>query len=139
MQSKKVFLGDDVFLAFVDRANPRHLHAVAFFRYFAEEQFLLYTNINTISTVHKTIQETISPALAKDFLKALSLGTINVIYPEEADLKLTIKTLTSYASQELHMDEALVAALASRRNIPQICTFSYLHPLFGLTAFYLPI
>lgn len=139
MQSKKIFLAPDVFLAFVDRANPRHLHAVAFFRYFAQEQLFLYTNIETIAKVHQSIQENISPALAKDFLKALSLGTINVIYPEEADLKLAVKTLTSYSSQELHMDEALVAVLASRRNIPQICTFTYLHPLFGLTAFYLPI
>lgn len=139
MQSKKIFLAPDVFLAFVDRASPRHLHAVAFFRYFAQEQLFLYTNIETIAKVHQAIQENISPALAKDFLKALSLGTINIIYPEEADLKLAIKTLTSYSSQELHMDEAMVAVLSSRRNIPQICTFNYLHPLFGLTAFYLPI
>lgn len=139
MQSRKVFLAPDVFLAFVDRAHSKHMHAVAFFRYFAEQTYYLYTNPSTISLTHQKIHENISPALAKDFLKAISLGTINIMYPEEADMKLTLKTLISYSSQELHMDEALMEVMSSRRNIPQICTFDYLHPLFGLTAFYLPI
>lgn len=139
MTSKKVFIAPDIFLAFVDRAHPKHLHAVAFFRFFAQENYYLYTNPTTVSHVHKQIHDTISPALAKDFLKALSLGSVNVIFAEEADMKLVYKTLISYSSQELEMDEALMAVLASRRNVPQICTFAYLHPLFGLTAFYLPI
>lgn len=139
MLSKKVFLAPDVFVAFVDRAHPKHMHAVAFFRYFSQANYYLYTSTHAVTKIHHEIHEKISPSLAKDFLKALSLGTINIIYPEEADLKLTLKTLISYSSQELKMDEAFMAAMASRRNIPQICTFEYLHPLFGLVAFYLPI
>lgn len=139
MQSKKVYLAPDVFVSFVDRAHPKHLHAVAFFRFFSQENYYLYTSISVIAKSHQLIHEKISPSLARDFLKAISLGTINIIYPEEPDVKLTLKTLISYSSQELQMDEALMAVLASRRNIPQICTFDYLHPLFGLSAFYLPI
>ena len=139
MLSKKIFLAPDIFLAFIDRAHPNHIHASAFFRFFAQEGYYLYTNTQTLIEVHKSIHDNISPSLARDFLKAISLGTVNIIYPEEADMKLTLKTLISYSSQELQMNEALMAVLASRRNISQICTFDYLHPLFGLTAFYLPI
>lgn len=139
MTTKKVFLAPDIFLAFVDRAHPKYIHAAAFFRFFGQENYYLYTSTSVLAQAHQKIHETISPALAKDFLKAVSLGTINLVYPEDPDVKLTLKTLISYSSQELQMDEALMEAMCSRRNIAQICTFSYLHPLFGLTAFYLPI
>lgn len=139
MQSKKVFLAPDIFVAFVDRAHPKHLHASAFFRFFAQEQHFLYTDPSSIMDAYAQIQEKISPFLAKDFLKAITLGTINIIYPEEQDVKLCMKTVISGTTTELSMQEALIASMASRRAIPHICTFSYLHPLFGLTAFYLPI
>lgn len=139
MQTKKVFLAPDMFLAFIDRAHPKHLHAGAFFRYFAQEKYLLYTNEETILTVYQELHGKISPFLAKDFLKAISLGSINILYTEESDLKLTIKTMLNSHSADLTMPEALRAVMASRRSIPTIGTFEYLHQLFGLTAFYLPI
>ena len=139
MQSRKIFLAADVFVAFVDRAHPKHLHATAFFRFFSQEQHFLYTNPSTVMTAYTEIQTKISPFLAKDFLKAISLGSINVLYPEESDIKLMYKTILGANSPELSMEETLMAVMANRRAIPLICTFSYLHPLFGLTAFYLPI
>lgn len=139
MQSRKVFLAPDVFVAFVDRANPKNLHATAFFRFFAQEQHFLYTSDHAIMNAYTEIQERISPFLAKDFLKAISLGTINILYPEDPDLKLCFKTMLASSASELSMQEALMSVMASRRAIPQICTFGYMHPLFGLQAFFLPI
>ncbi len=139
MQSRKVFLSPDIFVAFVDRAHPKHLHASAFFRYFAQEQHFLYTNMVALSDAHKDISTTISPILAKEFVKAISLTSINILYPEESDLNLTYKTLINSSTSDLSFQEALMASMASRREIPYICTVGYLHPLFGLTAFYLPI
>lgn len=139
MQSRKVFLAPDIFVAFVDRAHPKHLHATAFFRYFHQEQHFLYTNPQNIMDAYTIIQKRISPFLAKDFIKALSLGSINMLYPEEPDLKLAYKTVLSSSSQDLSMNEAIMAVMAERRSIPQVCTFEYLHPLFGLTTFFLPI
>jgi len=139
MVSRKVFLAPDIFVAFVDRADPKHLHASAFFRYFSQEQHFLYTTIVVISDVYKEISTRISPILAKEFIKALSLSSINMLYPEESDIKLTYKTLIGTSSSDLSFQEALIASMASRREIPYICTVNYLHPLFGLTAFYLPI
>jgi predicted nucleic acid-binding protein len=137
--NKKVFLATDVVVAFIDRSHPKHLHAVAFFRYFAQEGYILFSNITNCLAIYNYIYKNISPSLGRDFLRALSLSNINIIFPDDSDFKLATKTLTNYQSSELHFDEALMAAVASKRSIPLICTLEYLHPLFGLTVFYLPI
>lgn len=137
--SKKVLIAADVFLAFIDRANPRHLHASAFFRYFAQEHYILYTTPLIVSTTYQELSSRISPAVAKDFVKALTLSSIAVCSPDEGDMRLTCKTLLSSIGSEASFDETFMQSVANRRNITQICTFGYLHPLFRLTTFYLPI
>lgn len=137
--NKKVLVASDVLVAFVDRANPRHLHAGAFFRYFAQEHYTLFTTPLIISDTYALLTHKISPAIAKDFIKALSLGAINVISPDESDVKITYKTMLSSSPSEASFDETLMQVIANRRNITQVCTFSYLHPLFRLATFYLPI
>jgi predicted nucleic acid-binding protein len=67
------------------------------------------------------------------------LGNINIIYPEESDIKAALKTLVNYQSTELSFSQSLRAVLANRRGINQIFTLEYLHPLFGQSVFYLPI
>jgi predicted nucleic acid-binding protein len=67
------------------------------------------------------------------------LGNINIIYPEESDIKAALKTLINYQSTELTFSQSLRAVLANRRGVTQVFTFDYLHPLFGLSVFYLPI
>ncbi len=136
--SKKVFITESTFFAFLDRAHPKHNQAIAFFRYFAQEQYQLYTSYTSLEKTCNQIVEKVSIPLAKDFLRAINLGLINIIYPDESDIKTTIKTLVNYPT-ELTFNEALASVLADKRAIPQICTFDYLQPLFGLKIFYLPI
>lgn len=137
--SKKVYLTPSVFSAFIDRAHPKHDQANAFFRFFGLEHYMLYTDIESISQTNMEIYQDISPSLAKDFLRTIMLSDINIIYPEETDMKATLKALTSYQSNELSFSQALVAVLADKRDISQICTFDYLHPIFGQTVFFLPM
>src|SRR6266567_2703931 len=132
MQSKKVYIATDGFTAFIDRAHPKHVHASAFFRYFAQEHFQLYTSIVTINDSYNQFSQTVSPSLGKDFLRALSLSSINILYPETADVKSALKTVVTSNLTELTFAKALMAIMCSKRNIPQICTFEYLHALFGL-------
>jgi predicted nucleic acid-binding protein len=136
---KKVFVAKSAFLAFIDRANPKHAQAVAYFNYLAGEKYQLYTGYNTILEAYKTVSEDISPSLARDFLRAITLGAINVIFPTEADLKAAIKALTSSNSRDLTLNDAQMEVLAYRNNIQEIFTFNYLPSLFGLTAFILPM
>jgi predicted nucleic acid-binding protein len=138
--SKKVFVTGSVLYAFVDRANARHPQATAYFRFFAQEKYHVYTSYLDIEEAYRAIYIKISPSLARDFLKGVMLSSLNILYPSESDTKSALKTLTSNTtSSDLTFRDAQDAVLASRNNILQICTFDYLHSLFGLTSFYLPI
>ncbi len=137
--SKKVFVASSMFIAFIDRAHPKHDQAIAFFRFLSQEEYLLFTDTTSIIDTYSQIYKDISPSLAKDFLRTLAISSINVIYHDESDIKAALKALITYQSTELSFPEALMAVLANRRGISQVATFSYLHTLFGITVFYLPI
>jgi predicted nucleic acid-binding protein len=137
--SKKVYVAPSAFYALIDRVHQKHGQASAFFRYCAEQQYILFTDTNTLTDVYNNIYMEISPSLSKDFLRTMFLSNINIIYPEESDIKAALKTLINFQSTELSFSQSLRAVLANRRGVSQVFTFEYLHPLFGLSTFYLPI
>ena len=139
MLSKKVFVTSSVMYAFVDRASAKYPQASAYFRYFAQEKYQVFTDYLNLAETYRELYQRISPSLAKDFLRAADLSSINTLYPSESDMKSALKTLINYRNTELTFNQSQMAVLANRHSVPQICTFDYLHPLFGLTAFYLPI
>ena len=139
MQSKKVYIAADGFVAFIDRAHRNHVHTSAFFRYFAQEHFQLYSTVVSLNDAYLTIYNTISPSLARDFLRAMALSNINILYPENSDMKTAIKTIETGNSVDLTFSKALTAVLCNKRGIPQVVTFEYLPSLFGIQVFYLPI
>jgi predicted nucleic acid-binding protein len=139
MVSKKIYIASDGIIAFIDRAHKKHVQATAFFRYFAQEQCQLYSNIVNINETYMTIYNMISPSLARDFLRVLSLSSINVLYPETADIKAAIKIIETSNSVDLTFSKALMAVICNKKNIPQIMTYEYLHALYGLQLFYLPV
>lgn len=139
MISKKVYIASSGFYAFINRAHIKYEQASAYFRYFAMEKYSLFTDIYTVLECYNQIYREISPSLAKDFLRIITISDINVIYPEERDIRAALKTLINYQSTDLTFGLALRAVLANRRGVNQVYTFDYLHPLFGQTVFYLPI
>lgn len=128
-----------IFVSFIDRAHPKHEQAAAYFRFFAEEEYMIFTDILSLVEAYNTIYKDVSPSLAKDFMRVISLSNVNILYPEEMDSKAALKALVTYQSTDLTYPKALSAVLAQKRGITQICTFDYLHPLFGQMLFYLPI
>ncbi len=138
-QTKKVFIASSLFLGFIDRAHPKHEQAAAYFRYFAQEEYRLFTDIGTVLTTYNQIYKDISPSLGKDFLRTIFMSNINIVYLEESDTKTALKALVGFQSTDLTFQQALIAVLAARRSISYICTFDYLHSLFGISAFYLPL
>lgn len=139
MLSKKVYIATDGFIAFIDREHQKHLHIGAQFRYFAQNSFQLYTSVITLNEVYNDLANTISPSIGKDFLRAIELSDINILYPEESDIKKSIRLLTTSQINQLTFNKALMSVICNRRSIPQICTFEYLPSFFGLQPFYLPI
>ena len=137
--SKKVFLAPSSLYAFIDRAHEKHQQAAAYFRYFSEQEYMIYMDTINLNETYNIIYKKMSPSLAKDFLRISSLSDINIISPEDSDIKATFKTIASYNALDLTFSEATMAVVASKRNILSICTFEYLHPLYGLQTFFLPI
>ena len=139
MTSKKVFIAPDMFISFIDRAKENHEQAAAFFRFFAENEYQIYTDLLSLNTVYNHIYTEISPSLSKDFLRTINLSNLNLLYADESDMKVAFKTIGMYQANELTFPKALMSVIASKRNIPQICTNEYLPTLFVLQLFYLPI
>lgn len=139
MVSKKIFVESDIFYSFINRADQRYPQASAYFRYFAEQKFQVFTSYPVQEDVYIRIYERISPSLAKDFLRGMSLSSVNILYPTESDAKAALKSLINYQNTELTFREAQTAVLSNRNYISQVCTFRYVHPLFGISAFSLPL
>lgn len=138
MQSKKVFIAADGFISFIDRAHPKHLYATAQFRYFAQNNYQLYASVVSLNEAYHELYQMISPSVAKDFLRAMELTNINLLYPEESDVKRSLRSVATAQSPNLTFSTMLMATICNKKNIPQICTFSYFPSLFGLQTFYLP-
>src|SRR5262249_49352600 len=137
--SKKVFIAPDGFVAFIDRAHPKHIHAAAQFRYFAQNNYQVYTTITGLNDAYQIFYNTISPSVARDFLRAIELSNLNLIYPEESDIKRSLRAIATTQSADLTFATVLAATICNKRSIPQVCTFSYFPSLFGLQVFYLPL
>src|SRR5665213_3289802 len=104
--SRKVYIAPSVFIAFIDRAHPKHAQAAAFFRYFAQEKYQVFTSYLTIEEAYRSIYEKISPTLGRDFLRALVLGNINILYSDESNIKAALKTLINFRNAELSSKDA---------------------------------
>ena len=139
VNSKKIFIDDGVLYAFINRADEKHVKATAYMRYFAQEKYQVYTSLLNLEETYELVYRRISPSLALDFLRGITLSSISVIYPTENEIKASLKILINYKSGELTFKDSLDSVIANKNSIPQICTFRYQHSLFGLTTFYLPI
>lgn len=139
LQSKKVLITPDTLILFIDRAQEKHEQAAAFFRYFAANNYQLFIDLSSLETVYEHLYKNISASLSKDLMRTISLSDINILYADENDFKAALKTLFMYQTNEMTFPLAMLATLANRRNIMQVCTFSYFPNLFGLQLFYLPI
>ena len=137
--SKKIFIDSSVLYAFINRADQKHVKATAYIRYFAQEKYQVYTSLLNLEETYELVYRRISPSLALDFLRGITLSSISVIYPTENEIKASLKILINYKSGELTFKDSLDSVIANKNSIPQICTFRYQHSLFGLTTFYLPI
>lgn len=137
--AKKVILAPDAVYAYIDRGSEKHQEAIAFFRFFAEQNYKVFIDTLSLNEIYSDVYRKMSQDLAKDFLRIINLSDMNIIYPDESETKAAIKALINYRTLDLTFSQAIVAVVASRRNINQVVTFSYLPPLLGMQTFYLPI
>lgn len=137
--SKKVILAPDSIYAYIDRSSEKHQQAIAFFRYFSEQNYRVFVDTLSLNEVYNDIYKKMSQDLAKDFIRIVNFSDINIIYPDESETKASMKTLINYRTLELRLSQVILAVTATRRSINQVATFEPPPPLFGLQTFYLPI
>ena len=137
--SKKVYLAPDILFGYLDRTDNKHSQIAAYFRYFAQNQYHLYTDSISIYQAYEKVVTEMSRSIANEFLRTLFLSNINIIYPDESDIRAAIKILLNDKTNELTFQVAVMVVLADRRGISQICTTAYIHTMFGLSIFYLPM
>jgi predicted nucleic acid-binding protein len=137
--SKKVYLDASTFVAFIDRAHIKYDQATAYFRYFGIEEYQLFSDPISLMEAYDRLYSDISPSLAKDFMRVMALSNVNMIYPEDSDMKAALKAIVNFKTTDLTFPKALLSVLANRRGVPQICSFEYMPQLFGLQIFYLPM
>lgn len=138
MISHKVLVTPSVLFAYIDRNHPRHTEASAFFRYFAQEKFHVYVTSFSIVKTYDQIKKHMSFSIAKDFLRIIYTGNIEVVYPDEALTKAAIKLLLGNTGQDQGVEQILINVIADRKQIPQIASFEYNNFYFGIQPFSLP-
>jgi predicted nucleic acid-binding protein len=137
--SKKVYLASDIFVSFLDRTHSKHNEISAFFRYFAIEKYHLFTDSINIYEAYSNISKNLSITVAKDFLRTVTISNITIFYPDESDMKSVYKIYLNDRTTDLTFAQAVMAVMADRKGIPQIATSTFIHTLFGLSVFYIPI
>lgn len=136
--SKKVFVTAGVFFAFLDRNHPKHREAGAFFRYFAKEKFQVITSIQMVVKTYNQLREHMSYSAAKDFVRSIYLGNIEILRPGEEEEKAALKLLFSDQYFDFPLEQAIINVLADRHNIPQVCSFEYIRFYLDVNPFLLP-
>jgi predicted nucleic acid-binding protein len=138
--SKKVFLTSSVMFAFVDRNDPKHQQASAYLRCLAQGKYNLYITLSSITKTYNDLRKHMSYSIAKDFIRAMFVGNIEIVYPDEAATKAALKLILSETQRDFNnFEHALTNVLADRNQIPQICSFEFSRFYFGISLFTLPI
>jgi predicted nucleic acid-binding protein len=136
--SKKVFLTPSVLFALLDRNHPKHSQSDAYFRFFAKEQYQLFVTDSSVVRTYNDIRKHMSYSVAKDFLRAMFVGNIQIVYPDEPTTRATLKLLLSDTQYEISFEQALTNVSADRFQVSQICSFEFSRFFFGINLFTLP-
>lgn len=137
-KSKKVLITTEVLFAFVDRQHPKHGEVDAYFRVFAQEQYRVFVSSFTIILTYNHLKKHISYSIAKDFLRTIYTGNIEIIYPDENTTKAAMKLVLNSTNIDLPLEQALENVIADKHQISQIASFEFQNFYFGIQPFSLP-
>lgn len=136
--SKKVLLTNSVLFAFVDRNHPKHRQAAAYLRYFGQNQFQVYVPLSEINTTYTNLKQHVSFGIAKDFLRTVFIGDLEILYSDEPSAKAALKLALTPGQGDISFNQVLINVLADRHQIPQIASLDFLKTWFGISIFNLP-
>jgi len=136
--SKKILLTANVLFAFVDRNHPKHRQAAAFMRYFAQEKFQVFVPLTEINSTYSQLKKHVSYGIAKDLLRTVFVGDLEILYTDEAAAKTALKLALTPGQGDISFNQVLLNVLADKNQISQICSLEFLKTYFGISIFNLP-
>lgn len=135
MASKKIFIDSSALYAFVDRADPNHAQSGKIIEQLSLNNMHLYTSIQSITDTYTTLDKQLGNTLSLEFLEATIKSTMEIIYPQKADLISAYKLIRLNRNKQVALKEALNAVLMQKKSIGLILTFKYWQNLLGSTSY----
>ncbi len=129
--SKKIFIDSSVLYSFVDRADPNHQMATKALEQLSLQGAHLYTSIQAIQDAYTAIDRELGSVLGIEFLQATTESSMEVLYPQKADLISAYRLIKLNINKQIGFKEAMTATLMQKKGIFQILTFTYWHNLLG--------
>ncbi len=129
--SRKIFIDSSILIAFIDRGAPNHSKAAKAMEDLASIGYHPYTSTQTVTDSYAQLSRDISTTVALEFLQIMLQSSIEILFPQKADLITAHRILRVNHDRQILLSEALNATLMQKRGIVQILTFSYWNKLFG--------
>lgn len=131
LQSRKIFIDSSVLISFIDRSDTNHLKAVQAMENLARINYQLFTSYQNVVEAYAALNREIGQTIALDFLQASLQSTMEILFPQKADLMSAHRIIQSNRERQIALREAINATLMEKRGIAQIVTFTYWHNLYG--------
>lgn len=131
---RKIFIDSTILIAFIDRGSPSHLEASKAMADLASIGYRLYTSSQVITDSYDLLFRNVGTTVALEFLQIMLQTSIEIVFPQKADLITAHRILRVNKETQITLSEALNATLMQKKGISQILTFSYWNNLFGTTA-----
>lgn len=129
--AKKVFIESSVLWAFVDRADAHHAAAVKIMETLAKLNYALFTSSQNVTETYTALNMEVGLVVAQEFLQAILGSSIEILFPQKADLITGLKMLKSNRDRQVSLKEILNVTLMQKRGVTQVATFTYWHNLLG--------
>lgn len=135
MSSKKIFIDSSALYAFVDRADPNHSQSGKIIEQLSLQNMHLYTSIQSITDTYTALDRQLGGTLSLEFLQATIESTMEILYPQKADLVSAYKLVKLNKNKQVPLKEALNAVLMQKKSIGLVLTFRYWQNLLGSASY----
>jgi|CXWK01.1.fsa_nt_gi predicted nucleic acid-binding protein len=135
MSSKKIFIDSSALYAFVDRADPNHTQSGKIIEQLSLQNMHLYTSIQSITDTYTALDRQLGGTLSLEFLQATIESTMEILYPQKADLVSAYKLVKLNKNKQVPLKEALNAVLMQKKSIGLVLTFRYWQNLLGSASY----
>ncbi len=131
MASKKVFIDSSALYSFIDRADPNHISVVKTVDHLSLNYMNLFTSIQIVEDTYSALNHQLGTTVAMDFLQVMTESSIEILYPQKADLIAAFRLMKTNPNRSVTLKEVINAILMEKRGINLVLTFTYWHNLLG--------